>query len=539
MALIEPQAAQGFSSLPALRQLGLMIGLAASVAIGVAVVLWSQTPNFSLLYGNLDGTDSSQVLDELQKSDIPYKVDEGTGAIMVPAGAVHKARLKLAAQGLPKGNGIGFELLQKEQELGTSQFLEHARYQHAIEVELARSITTMKDVEAARVHLAIPKRTAFLRQQERPSASVLLNLYAGRALTEDQVASIVHLVASSIPSLGPGQVTVVDQAGTLLTKGMEDKQMALSSNQFSYTRKLEESYKKRVEDLLTPIVGPGRVRAQVVADIDFTVTEKTHESYNPDLPALRSEQVSEDSSSNGSNGAGGIPGALSNQPPAGGTLGAAEAAGQAAGAAGSSSKRSVRNYELDRTISHTRSPSSTVRKLSVAVLVDDLQSVNEDGEVERTPLSPEQLDRLTNLVKEAVGFDARRGDTIKMNNVSFYVPAAPEPLPEVALYEQPWVMDMAKQGLGAVVVLILIFGVLKPVLRSLAEKGASLPAQQLMVVGAEGGQHALAGGQHGGHLPAPGGPMSVEEQLTAAKAMAAQDPGRVAQVVKGWVASDG
>lgn len=534
MALIQPQTAQGFAALPALRQLGLMVGLAASVAIGVAVVLWSQAPNYSLLYGNLDGADSGRILDELQKNDIQFKVDEGSGAVMVPAGEVHKARLRLAAQGLPKGNGIGFELLQNEQELGTSQFLEQARYQRAIEVELARSIVTMKDVENARVHLALPKRTVFLRKQEQPRASVVLSLYAGRTLGPDQVASIVHLVASSVPSLSTEHVTVVDQSGTLLTKGMQDKNMALTSSQFEYTRRLEDSYKQRIEDLISPVVGPGRVRAQVVADIDFTVTEKTHESYNPDLPALRSEQVTEDSS--GSAGAaGGVPGALTNQPPAGGTLGEGGTATPAAAPGSSSSKRSIRNYELDRTISHIRSPSSSVRKLSVAVLVDDLQSADEDGVVTRTPLAQEQIDRLTSLVKEAVGFDAIRGDTISINNVSFFIPAEPEPLPAAPIWEEPWLQDVVKQVLGGLLVLILIFSVLRPVLRSLAEKGEALPALS-MVSGVE----ALPGqaGQQG-KLPAPAGGITMEENLTTAKGIASQDPARVAQVVKGWVASDG
>ncbi len=544
MAVIKAETAQGFSGLPVLRQLGLMIGLAASVALGVAVVMWSQEPSYTLLYGNLSGTDTSQVLDALQKSNIPYQVDEGSGAIMVASEKIHDARLKLASEGLPKGNGVGFELFDKEQELGTSKFIEQARYQHAVEIELSRSIMTMRGIKSARIHLAIPKRSVFVRKKEKPTASVVLDLYAGHHLNDGQIASIAHMVSSSVPGLVPESVTVVDQGGNLLSRVRKDDMMSATAGQFEFTRKLEDNYKRRIEDLISPIVGPGRVRAQVVADMDFTMTEKTRESYNPDLPALRSEQLVTESSG-GRGAAIGIPGALSNQPPAGGTTNDAGQDNANQGSGGSSSNsRTTRNYELDKTISHTRSSVGSIRKLSVAVLVDDLQKQDADGNMTRSPLNDAAITRLQTLVKEAVGYDSVRGDSVNVINASFYIPEKQEALPEQGLFEKPWVHNIIKQALGGLVVLILIFGVLRPVLRSLTDKGTQ--EQKLRLAEAGG----YSGGEFGedtvnitsdgsGNVPQLAAPGQMEDQLQAAKGLVNQDPGQVAQVVKTWVASDG
>jgi len=545
MAVIKAETAQGFTGLPVLRQLGLMIGLAASVALGFAVVIWSQEPSYTLLYGNLSGTDTSQVLDALQKSNIPYQVDESSGAIMVASEKIHDARLKLASEGLPKGNGMGFELFDKEQELGTSKFIEQARYQHAIEIELSRSIMTMRGVKSARIHLAVPKRSVFVRKKEKPTASVVLDLYTGHGLSDGQIASIAHMVSSSVPGLLPENVTVVDQSGNLLSRVSKDDMMSATSGQFEFTRKLEDNYKRRIENLISPIVGPGRVRAQVVADMDFTMTEKTRESYNPDMPALRSEQLVTESSG-GSSGSGiGVPGALSNQPPAGGTT--QQEAGQnntnAANTNTSSNSRTTRNYELDKTISHTRSSVGSIRKLSVAVLVDDLQKVDEAGKMTRSPLNDAAITRLQTLVKEAVGYDSVRGDSVNVINASFYVPEKQEELPEQGMLEKPWVQNVIKQALGGLVVLILIFGVLRPVLRSLTDKGTADTQLRLAEAGGGGATGELGDDtvqiSAGGNVPQLGSPDQMDDKLQVAKSIVTQDPGQVAQVVKTWVASDG
>jgi len=530
--------ARGFGSLPVLRQLGLMVGLAASVALGVAVVLWSQTPNYKLLYANLSDKDASLVMDALQKSKIVYKLDEGSGSVLVQGSQVHEARLNLAAQGLPKGTGAGFEMLEEKQGFGVSEFREKALYNRALEGELARTIASLSNVQNARIHLALPKQSAFVRNRQKASASVMVSLFSGRNLEPGQVESIVHLVTSSVPNLEANRVTVIDQKGRLLSSRNMSQDLALTSSQFEYSQRLQDAYAKRIEDILTPIIGPGGVRAQVVADLDFTSTEQTQETYNPERSVVRSEQVVEEKSSSALQ-AEGVPGALSNRPPA-----TATAPGQTAGAGNetsgvnNSSRRSTLNYELDKTISHTRVAAGAIRRLSVAVVVDNKQGLNEAGEVVRTALTEEELGRITGLVKDAVGFNTDRGDTLNVINTAFSVPPQPEPLPEVPIWEQAWVWDIAKQALGVIIVLVLGFGVLRPVLRSLAKAGenAAVPG---MALGADGNLMLaddtvrLSGGQ-----PAGAGTADYEMNLNTAKSLVAQDPKRVAQVVKSWVGTD-
>lgn len=526
---------EGFVNLPAVRQVGLMFGLAASVALGVAVVLWSQEPSYSVLYANLGSKDASQVMDALQKQGVKYRLDEKTGALMVPSSSVHELRLKLADEGLPRSSGTGLDILQQKQEFGTSQFMETARYQHALEGELARSITTINSVENARVHLALPKQTAFIRERQQPSASVLVTLYPGRTLEEAQVAAIAHMVAAGIPNLEPGRVTVVDQSGRLLSS-KQQANAVVNQEQFEYTRKLEDSYIARIENIVAPIVGMQGVRAQVSAEVDFTVTEQTQETYNPDLPALRSEQLYEERSA--SEGAQGIPGALTNTPPAPATV-PERAAGQPGAAgpvqSGKSLNRATKNYELDRTISHSKLATGQVRRLSVAVVIDDRQVVGPNGEMVREARSAEEIERIAALVREAVGYNAQRGDTVNVLNASFQTAQAVEPLPEPPLWKQPWVMDVSKQLLGALVVILLLFGVLRPLLRSLA----TVKPQPVPVAAAEGGmsEDRLTLGGPGGvmHLPQHS---TYEGNLGMIRDMARQDPKHVAQVVKTWVAGE-
>lgn len=547
---------RGFGGLPALRQLGLMIGLAASVALGVAVVLWSQTPNYRVLYSGLAAQDAAQIADALQKDGIPYKVDEATGAVMVGADQVHAARLKLAGQGLPKGATQGFELLNEQPTFGSSQFMETARYQHALEGELGRTISALGNVQSARVHLAIPKQSVFVRNREQPTASVLVNLFPGRDLSEGQVSSIVHLVASSVPNMNAERITVIDQKGRLLTIPESSRGMQLTSNQFEYRRRMEEYYIKRIEDIISPMIGIGGVRAQVVAELDFSITEETKETFNPAQAAVRSEQTVDEQSGVGGGAPSGVPGALTNQPPAGGTVTppASVAANKTpAGAAPlasataplNSSKRATRNFEIDKTISHTQMPSGSVRRLSVAVVVDDKQAVGAKGEAIRTPLKPEEVARITALVKETVGFNEARGDSLNVINAAFTVPVE-MPVPEQPLIERPWVKDLAKQALGGVVVLLLMFAVLRPVLRSLAEKGKSIPVNQMQPVADGMGELPNMTGQPGSQnagLAFQGAvrtanSLNYDSQLANARALVGQDPKRVAQVVKGWVADD-
>ncbi len=554
---------RALSYFPLVRQLGVMIGLAASVALGVAAVMWVQTPGFRPLYINLAERDQARVIEELAKTGIPHKIDSASGAILVPDKQMHEARLKLAAQGLPKAGNNGFESMESGNSFGSSQFLETARYQHALEGELARSIMSISVVQSARVHLAIPKQSAFLRNRQQPSASVVVNLYAGRSLDEGQVAAVVHLIASSVPNLTAENVTIVDQQGRLLaSNGKQQHEYAAAATQFEQTRKVEESYIKRIEGILQPIIGAGGVRAQVTLDMDFTVTEQTEESFNPKGGAVRSEQVAEEIAhpvtGAVAGGVGGVPGALSNQPPAAGTVAEApaakpaekadvakdpkdtksgkeskdKAAGEAAAPA-NASRRAIRNYELGRTIQHTRVAPGKIKRLSVAVLVDNKQVVNDDGEAERKPLAKEEIERLTTLVKDAVGFNAERGDSVQVTNIAFSTPPEPEPLPDQAFLDKPWVADLGKQSLAGFLVLSIVFGVLRPMLRSLISK--PLPVESDM---APGGMPALAHAGGARHA-LPAGHANYDTQLNTAKSLATQDPKRVAQVVKNWVANDG
>jgi flagellar M-ring protein FliF len=362
---------------PSLRPLMLLVGVAAAVAVGVGVVLWSKEPTYGLLYGNLADQDAAQITQALASSSIPYKLDSVSGAIMVPSDRVHDARLKLAGQGLPEGDG-GFAVMSKDPGFGVSQFMEGARYQHALETELARTISNLQPVAASRVHLALPRQSAFVRDRRPPSASVFLQLKPGRRLESEQVTAIINLVASSIPELESTQVTLIDQQGRLLSSPDSHDEFSARGKQMEIARNLEERYTRRIEQLLSPLVGPGRVRAQVVADVEMSTTEEAREQYKPESQVVRSEQTAEEASRNGM-GPQGVPGALTNQPPTAGValppgVQAGDPPAQAQGTAAAAppdntSKQATRNYEIDRTVAYTRKPAGRMRRLSVAVLL--------------------------------------------------------------------------------------------------------------------------------------------------------------------------
>ena len=551
------------SGLPAsLRPLLLLVGIAMAVAAGVTVVLWSRGPTYSLLYANLGTEDQAQITQTLEAAQIPYRIQPGSNSIEVPVERLSDARLKLAGQGLPEGGG-GFATMEKDPGFGVSQFMENARYQHALETELARTIAALRPVEGARVHLAVPRQSAFVRDHKGASASVFLQLKQGRRLEQEQIQAIVNLVASSIPDLEASQVTVVDQQGRLLSSPEGHDQFGLRDQQYDMIHRLEDDYAQRIEALLSPIVGAGRVRAQVVAQMDMSVTEEAREQYKPDSQIVRSEQSSEQTSRDGA-GAQGVPGSLSNQPPAGGVAlppgsgstppaaakppaagalatgaaqsGAAAAAttpiaGSAAGATDSTSKSETKNYEIDRTLDYTRQPAGRVRRLTVAVLVDNVRSVSKDGKATETPLSKDQLDHVTQLVKDAVGFDEARGDNVNVVNASFTQeapPAAEGELEKPKIWESPLFRDMAKIVAGLLVLLVLVLSVLRPLVKSLIGpvRAASLaPAPQPAPM------PALVGGK-------PAAVAAHEQQIAQARNLVSQDPKRVAQVVRDWVGKD-
>ncbi|MDH3978417.1 MAG: flagellar basal-body MS-ring/collar protein FliF, partial [Gammaproteobacteria bacterium] len=428
-----------FDNIPGFRQLAMLVGLALSISFGVTAAFWFAEPTYSMLYSNVSDREAGEIIDVLNGSEIPHKLDNRTGAILVAEDHVHDARLKLASQGLPRGTGFGLEIIEGETGFSTSQFMENARYHHAIETELARTIGNLRPVQYARVHLAEARSTVFLRKKDEASASVFLYLYPGRNLEKAQVSSIIHLVASSIPNLESNKVTVVDQQGRLLNSPESDSEFTRSNQQLEQLRNIENTYVQRIEALLTPMLGQDRVRATVTAQVDFTVREETREQYDRDNAAIRSEQVAENRQM-GAASLGGIPGALSNQPPSAAASEDAATAGeesaeveQAANPVNESLKR-IRNYELDRTLSHTRQQTGAVSRLSVAVLVDDKRILDEKGKMSTEPMTSEELVNLEKLIKDAVGFDESRGDSVSVSNVAFFNEPDPEPLEEEGFF---------------------------------------------------------------------------------------------------------
>lgn len=520
----------GALRIPAIRQALLLFGVAAAIAAGFAIVLWSRTPVFTPLYGDLNAPDAADVAEALRSTGIEFKIDSAGGGILVPESRLYDARMQLASAGVAASTGAGMSMLNEQSSFGTSQFMETARYQHALETELARTISSLGVVREARVHLALPKQTTFIRDQQSASASVLLHLLGGQTLESDKATAITNLVASSVPNLATSNVTLIDQYGRLLSSGDEQSVESQAASQFRFARRLEETYRTRIEQLLTPLVGPGRVRAQVDADVDFTVSEEARETFDPANTVVRSEQLSEDTRTGGAAAASGVPGALSNQPPeTGGTAATDETTVAAEGEPVNSSRSSVRNFEVDRTISHTRPQAGTINKLSVAVLVDDSPL---DGEEGAAPLSDADIARYESLVKEAVGFNEARGDTVVVVGAAFRPVAPLEAVEGPPIWEKPMVREILKQVLGAALALALVFGVVRPMLRSVVGGGGT-GSGQLLAGGA--GVAAAGGATPLGGATAAIAPPNYEEKVAAAKNLSGHDPARVAQVVRQWV----
>jgi flagellar M-ring protein FliF len=553
---------------PATRQLVLLVAVAAAVALGVAVVLWSRGPNYGLLYAGLDQKDASAIAQELQATHAQYKLGADGTSIMAPMADLAALRLQLAARGLPQGSAAMNSTDAANSPFGMSDLAERTRNQERLEADLGATIGGLQSIRAARVHLALPKPSAFIRDSRPASASVLVSLYQGRKLDAGQVAAIVHLVAASVPELDAREVSVVDQQGQLLTPDPNSAD-AIDDSRLRITTRMENTYAQRIEDILTPLVGQGRVRAQVYADVDFSQSEKATETFNPDKPALRSEQVSSEHRAAGGVD-GGVPGALSNQPPVAvpqataANPGAAKvAAGKPAMAAstatvaqGDSSSSATRNYELDRTISHVRDPAGRLARLTVAVVLDDklvtTPATTVDGKVQAAtqksvPFTAEELAHLTALTKNAVGFDAARGDSVSVVNQSFQPGPSIQALPELPFWQRPGMLDLFKQGLGVGLALLVAFGLLRPVLkgllrsdsRQLALAGAGPgPMPTIQVRTEETPDEQAAPAKLGSAAPAMQATLNYEKRVESARRMVGENSKQVAQVVKNWVNED-
>ncbi len=530
----------GFNKLSIVRQAAMLGGVALAIALTIAVFIWSQEPNYKPLINRMQDYNAQEIVEVLQREGFEFEIDPTSQVLMVRADELHDARLKLAAASLIDDKTVGLELLDNESNLGTSHFIETARYRRGLEGELARTIASVQAIRNARVHLAIPKQSVFVRDHRKPRASVFLELYAGASLHKDQVEAIVNLVSSSISEMDKGAVSVVDQKGNLLSKIESDSQELLATKQLQYTERVEDSISSRVNSILKPVLGIENYKAEVSADIDFTVVEQSEEIFNPDLIAVRSEQLIDEQKISGQDG--GIPGALSNQPP--GEANAPEQIDPATGQAITPmDKRSetTRNYEVDRTISYKQQQVGRINRLTVAVVVNDKESLNaESGEIQFVPWSEGDLDRLEILVKDAVGFNAARGDSVNVINSPFMGKGEVE-LGSPEFWTQPWFWEIMKQVLAGLFLLVLIFGVIRPTIHSIANKGRTdedeLGLDELSDTEEEFDEDrvTLSGADD---FLLPGASESFERQLDALKGLIAEDPARVAQVVIQWINSE-
>jgi len=528
-------------ALPAKTQWMAGLGVAALLAVLVAMAMSLHQGDYKILFANVSEKDGGAIVEKLTQMNVPYRFADGSGTIMVPASQVYDLRLKLSAAGLPKGSINGYELLDKTP-FGQTQGQERINLQRALEGELTRTIQSLSSVDSARVHLALPNQNGFFREQQKPSASVVLNLQPGHVLDRAQIAGIVHLVSSSVPELSAKAVSVLDGSGTLLSGQDSNGSQGLDSQQLQYLHEVEAANLKRVMELLEPVVGRDNLRATVTAELDFSQTEQTSEEFKPNQgsnPAAVRAIKSEESNNAGSTTPAGVPGATSNQPPVPATApinGPAQPLQAAQGGAagnGNSRREAETRYEVDKTVRVTRGATGSVRRLNAAVVVNHHVSVNSKGKTVSTPRSQEELDKLTALVQEAIGYSKERGDSVRVIDVPFHVDAAPSG-DETPIWQQPWLQDLLRAAAApaalALVALVIVFTLLRPALKAalappVVEKGSQLDE----VVD---GDNLLGGG-----LPALEGPRS-NGKLEAARKLAKENPAAVAHIVSGWVSGE-
>jgi flagellar M-ring protein FliF len=532
----------------------LIFAVALLVAIVAGLFLWSRAPDYKVLYSNLSDRDGGAIITALQAANIPYKFTDAGGAILVPSEQVHEMRLRLAAQGLPKSGSVGFELMDN-QKFGISQFAEQINYQRALEGELERTIESISSVKSARVHLAIPKPSVFVRDKEAPSASVLVNLYPGRALDEGQVLAITHMVSSAVPDMPVKGVTILDQDGNLLTQPSTGS--GLDASQLKYRQQIERSTQQRIDAILAPLFGSGNAHSQVSADIDFSRSEQTSENYGPNgspqQAAIRSQQTSTATEMSQAT-ASGVPGALSNQPPqpASAPIVAGNGASGVTTTPVSDRKDSTTNYELNKTVQHLEQPMGGIKRLSVAVVVNYLRVVDAKGHATMQPVTADKLAQVNQLVKDAMGFDAARGDSVNVVNSPFT--ADIDPNADLPWWRTPDMIALAKQlatylGIGAVA-LFLYFVMVKPALRRafpppepVAAAALPSPDEPILLDGIPAAERAATASvaeleSDNELLALENSKHKYERNLEFARNIARQDPKIVATVVKNWVSDE-
>jgi flagellar M-ring protein FliF len=527
------------AALPAKSKIALGVGIAALVGVVLAMTLWSRDGDYKVLYANLSDKDGGAIIAQLSQMNVPYKHADGGSAILVPAAKVYDVRLKMAAAGLPKGSVAGFELMDSAR-FGQTQFQERLTFQRGLEGELTRSITALAAVQSARVHLALPNQNGFFREQQKPSASVLLTLHPGRTLDRSQIAGIVHLVSSSVPEMNPKAVSVLDQTGALLSSSEGNNGAGLDAQQLQYVNQIETGYSKRIFDLLEPVVGRENLRATVTADVDFSQVEATSEEFKPNQgkdasTTIRSQQTTEQSGGTAAQPSG-IPGAASNQPPVPATApitGAAQPlqAAQGAGATSNSRRDAVTNYEVDKTVRVTRNATGSVKRLNAAVVVNNRAVTDAKGKTTYVALTADEMEKLTALVQESIGFSKERGDSVKVINAPFKAETVTKN--DMPWWKQPEVIDMLRAGAVpaalALVAMIVFFGLIRPALKALLAPPAPVPGANLNVVADDDILPAA---------PKVLEPPRVTEQLQGARQLAKENPAAVASIVRGWVSGE-
>ncbi|WP_404338925.1 flagellar basal-body MS-ring/collar protein FliF [Pseudoalteromonas mariniglutinosa] len=529
-----------------LRQVTLVIALAICLAIAIFIIIWARQPDMRPL-GKMPTEELIQTLDFLDAQKINYQLDGNV--VSVEEGEYQNIKLLMAREGLEQSPSSGTDIIMQDMGFGVSQRLERERLKHGREQQLARTIEELKNVTRAKVLLAIPKENVFARREKKPSATVVLTLKRGRMLDGEEVDSIVDIIASAVQGLEPSRVTVTDQNGRLLNSGSQNSLAARSRKEYEVERKREQEYLEKIDSIMIPVVGLGNYTAQVDLSMDFSAVEETQKRYNPDLPAVRSETTFEESNIGGL--AVGIPGALTNQPPVNSDI--PEVAGEGgAGTAKSpsrSQKEATRNYELDTTISHKRQQTGVIRRISVSVAVDYLPEVGENGETTMTPRSVEALSNIRRLLQGSIGFDMQRGDSLEVVTVPFVREDVGLAL-EVPLWEQDWFMKMVRLGLGALVIIVLIIAVVKPMLKRLIYPDDTLEDydEDALSSGLDLGDNTLdmlnkdfdsasVGFSSDGTLQLPD-LHGDEDLLKAVRALVANEPELSSQVVKAWLTED-
>ncbi|MBT3505860.1 MAG: flagellar M-ring protein FliF [Piscirickettsiaceae bacterium] len=549
-----------FLAQPAVRRTLPLAVTVFALLVMVMVYMSLNKASYRPLFPGMSGVDQAAAFESLQKAGLTVEIDAATGSVSVPADLYHQAKMVLASQGIPATSTDGFAMIRDQQSMGTSQFIEQKRYQLAIEEELGNSISSIQAVQTARVHLAVPKQSVFVRNRVEPTASVILTLAQGRRLSESQAQAVVHMVASSVPYLEAANVSVVDQFGNLLANDQDLSGLGMSDKQLSYRNKLEKMYQQRIQSLLGPLVGANKLRAEVNADMDFTVQEMTQENYNPDTIAIRSEQLSRSGSQKEDVSGEGVPGALSNEPPLdpvmqenqdtsidlGDTSGETEVAGPL---------NRTRNYEIDRTIQHTKLATGELKRLSISVVIDEPLVINNEGEQVRQPLTADQVERFQSLVKTAVGFDDQRGDNVTVLGMAFQIEAV---IPETPLWEQNWAQDLVRQLLIAILALVFILVVLRPAIKRLVTTELATDASdEAIELGPDGqpivqaSEEALIDGESLEDMKARMRPKkssvsmdmldtanSYDDKVALMRMLVTEDSKRVAGVMSNWVKQD-